>query len=34
MIDTHARIISNDVDGSTFEYKVDCLKSLKGPPLH
>ena len=26
MIDTHAHIISNDVDGSTFDHNVECPK--------
>ena len=29
MIDTHARTISDDMDGSTFEHNVDCLESLR-----
>ena len=29
MINTHTRIISNDMDGSTFEHIVDCLESLR-----
>ena len=28
MIDKHARIIYYDMDGSTFEHNIDCLKSL------
>ena len=27
MIDTHAHIIPDDMDGSTFEHNVDCLES-------
>ena len=29
MIDTHARIISDDMNGSAFEYGLDCPKSLR-----
>ena len=29
MIDTHARIISDDMDGSTFEPSVDYPESLR-----
>ena len=28
MIDTHARSISDGMDGSTFEHNVGCLESL------
>ena len=28
MIDAHARTISDDMVGSTFEHSVDCLESL------
>ena len=29
MIDAHARTISDDMIGSTFEHSVDCLDSLR-----
>ena len=29
MIDTHARTISNDMNGSNFEHNVACLESLR-----
>ena len=29
MIDTHARTISDDMDGSTFEHSIDCPESLR-----
>ena len=29
MIDTHAHIISDDMDGSTYEHNVDCLESIR-----